>query len=164
MNKTSQGSSQVIFAIPPPGTKPIHAGKHSWKTKVCVNTCGACICTRANTGKLFEELVFEIRIRTFANMYSHLRPLPPYGHSSCITHPWCQHINIFLGSCFRSKYMRRMYLHRENTGKYSWRIIYVLVSCQGVTTSQRVHPEISGLWLERALEKKKNTIHHHRST
>ena len=37
----------------PPGTKPIHAGKISWGINFCANTCGACIRTRANTGKYF---------------------------------------------------------------------------------------------------------------
>ena len=35
----------------PPGTKPIHAGKYSRGINFCTNTCGACIRTRANTGK-----------------------------------------------------------------------------------------------------------------
>ena len=29
----------------PPGTKPIHAGKHSWRINFYPNTCGACIHT-----------------------------------------------------------------------------------------------------------------------
>ena len=37
----------------PPGTKPIHAGKNSWGINFFSNTCGACIRTRANTGKYF---------------------------------------------------------------------------------------------------------------
>ena len=36
-----------------PGTKPIHAGKNSWGINFFANTCGACIRTRANTGKYF---------------------------------------------------------------------------------------------------------------
>ena len=44
----------------PPGTKPIHAGKHSWVINFCANTCGVCIRTRANTGKYFEELFLPI--------------------------------------------------------------------------------------------------------
>ena len=36
-----------------PGTKPIHAGKNSWGINFFANTCGACICTRVNTGKYF---------------------------------------------------------------------------------------------------------------
>ena len=37
----------------PPGTKPIHAGNNYWGIHFCANTCGACIRTRANTGKYF---------------------------------------------------------------------------------------------------------------
>ena len=36
-----------------PSTKAIHAGNKSWGINFCANTCGACIRTRANTGKYF---------------------------------------------------------------------------------------------------------------
>ena len=32
--------------------------------------------------------------------------------------------------------MSRLYSHRANTGQNSWRIIYVLVSCQGLLSKQ----------------------------
>ena len=62
----------------------------------CTNTCGACIRTRANTGKYFWGIIFEICIRTFADMYYHLRPLCLYGYSGCIHTPLMPiHKNIF---------------------------------------------------------------------
>ena len=42
--------------VPPPGTKPIHAGNISGGINICANTCRACIRTRANTENTFEEI------------------------------------------------------------------------------------------------------------
>ena len=62
---------------------------------VRANTCGACIRTCANTRKYYRGIIFEICARTFANMYSHLRPLPLYGYSGCVhTHLVPIHENI----------------------------------------------------------------------
>ena len=50
------GTSSVVernLCPIPPRTKPIHAGKISWGINFFANTCGACIRTRANTGKYF---------------------------------------------------------------------------------------------------------------
>ena len=81
----SRINSVVISAwTVPPGTKPIHAGKKAWGTNFCASAWGACIHTRADTGNYYWGILFKICIRTFANMYSHLRPLPLYGYSGCI--------------------------------------------------------------------------------
>ena len=77
----------------------------------------------------------------FWNMYSHLRkyvysPLPPlslwiqwlYTH----THPWCQYIKKFYGINLGANTSGACIRTQTNTGTYAWRIIYVLVSCQGV--------------------------------
>ena len=37
-----------------------HAGKDSWGINFCANTCGACIRTRANTGKSVWGTIFQI--------------------------------------------------------------------------------------------------------
>ena len=74
----------------------------------------------------FEELFLK---SVFA-----LWPCPLYSYSACIRISLVPiHKNIFgellsvqiitCGTCIHT---------RANTGKYSWRIIYVLVSCQGV--------------------------------
>ena len=44
----------------PPGTKPIHAGKNSWGINFSANTCGACIRTCANTGKMLRSHFLHI--------------------------------------------------------------------------------------------------------
>ena len=63
----------------PPGTKPIHAGKNSWGIHFFANTCGACIRTRANTGKtIFEESVFCILAKFLREIISgriHVAPV-----------------------------------------------------------------------------------------
>ena len=66
----------------PPGTKPIHAGKNSRGNNFCANTCGACICFRANTGKDFWGIIVRIlakflresfRCEYMSRLYSHPR-------------------------------------------------------------------------------------------
>ena len=47
----------------PPGTKPVHAGKKSWGINFCANTCGACIRTRANTGKYSWQIIYVLVLR-----------------------------------------------------------------------------------------------------
>ena len=86
----------------PPATKPICAGKSSWRTNLCANTCGACIGTRANTGtsclgRYFPDSLPNSRWNSF-------------GANTC-------------RACIRT---------HADTGKNSWRITYVLVSYQGV--------------------------------
>ena len=45
-----------ITSVIPLGTTPIK--KKSWGIHFSANTCGACICTRANTGKYFRGVMF----------------------------------------------------------------------------------------------------------
>ena len=113
----------------PPGTKPIHAGKNSWRINFCANTCGACSRVSANTGKYFKGIIFEICIRTLAPALC-IDIVPVFAH------PWCQYIKIFWGINFGANTCGTCIHTRANTGKYSWRIIHVLVSCQGVIRSQ----------------------------
>ena len=54
----------------PPGTKPIHAGKHSWGINFYANTCGACIRTRANTGKYFRGGISRVLCQTLRGIHS----------------------------------------------------------------------------------------------
>ena len=69
----------------------------------------------------YRELLLR---KYFRNMYLHLFPLHLYGYSSCIHTPQVPiHTNMF-GELIS--------VTRANTGKHSWRMIYVLVSCQGV--------------------------------
>ena len=94
----------------PPGTKPIHAGKISWGIHFCANACGACIRTRANTGKFFRGGISRVFCQVLRGIRS---------------------VRIHAAPVFRT---------RANTGKYSWQIIYVLVSCQGVLRGLYSHP------------------------
>ena len=112
----------------PPGTKPIHAGKNSWGINFCANTCGACIRMSANTGNYFWGIIFEICIRTLAPALC-IDIVPVFAH------PWCQYKKkkkIGGGIDFGANTCGTCIHTRANTGKYFWRIIYVLVSCQGV--------------------------------
>ena len=62
----------------PPGTKPIHAAKTSWGINFCANTCGACIRTRANTGKYCRGIIFRILarfLRDFISVRIHVAPV-----------------------------------------------------------------------------------------
>ena len=54
----------------PPGTKPIHAGKKSWGINFCANTCGACIRTRANTGKCFRRGISRVFCQNLRGIHS----------------------------------------------------------------------------------------------
>ena len=54
----------------PPGTKPIHAGKKSWGINSCANTCGACIRTRANTGKYFRGGISRVFCQILRGVHS----------------------------------------------------------------------------------------------
>ena len=87
----------------PPGTKPIHAGKTSWGIHFCANTCGAC-------------------------MYSHLREY----RKSFLRNRFPHSSHILEGIYFGANTCRACIHTRANAGKDTWRIIYVLVSCQGV--------------------------------
>ena len=66
------------FRRVPPGTKPIHAGKNSWGINFSANTCGACIRTRANTGKYFRGVIFCILAKILREIISgriHVAPV-----------------------------------------------------------------------------------------
>ena len=54
----------------PPGTKPIHAGKNSWGINFCANTCGACIRTRAHTGKYFRGGISRVLCQILRGIHS----------------------------------------------------------------------------------------------
>ena len=132
----------------PPGTKPIHAGKKSWGIHFCAHACGACIRTRANTGKYVWGIIFEICIRTFANMYLPLRPLPLYGYCGCIHTPLMPiyiyiyiYIFFFLGINFGANTCGACICTQANTGKYSWQIVCVLVLCQGIVCLSSKAPQ-----------------------
>ena len=67
-----------MHVLVPPGTKPIHAGKNSEGINFCVNACGACIRTRANTGKYFGGIIFRILakfLREFISVRIHVAPV-----------------------------------------------------------------------------------------
>ena len=58
--------------------KPIHAGKKSWGIIFCANTSGACVRTRANTGKYFRGamfLIFPILGTEFMSVQIHAAPV-----------------------------------------------------------------------------------------
>ena len=85
--------NQHSFTAIPPGTKPIRRGKNSWGINFRANTCGACIRTRANTGKYLRGAIVLIfpslgwnsfRWEYMPHLYSHLR----------------EHRKIFLGGLF----------------------------------------------------------------
>ena len=65
-------------------------------------------------------------------MYSHLHPLHLYGYSGCVHTPLMPiHKNIWGEFRFGAKTCGACIRTRVNTGRYSWRILYVWVSCQG---------------------------------
>ena len=66
-------------------------------------------------------------------MYSHFGPALCVDIVPVFAHPWCQYIKIVLGINFGANTCGTCIHTRANTGEYSWRIIYVLVSCQGVS-------------------------------
>ena len=105
--------------------------KHSWGINFCANTCGACIRMSANAGKYFWGIIFEICIRT-------LPPALCNDIAPVFAHPWCKYIKIFFGELISVQIHAATCIHTwANTGKYFWRIIYVLVSCQGVSRTVR---------------------------
>ena len=76
--------------------------------------------------KITDELLQERREKNTGNIFEEIFP---------------EYFANFLGEFIRCEYMPRLHSHpRANTGKYSWRIIYVLVSCQGVFKVQLGEP------------------------
>ena len=101
---TGRIQSSQRYSIPP-GTKTNTCRKNSWGINFSANACGACIRTRANTGKyLFEE--------SFSAYSPNSWGKKNFGAYTC-------------RACIRT---------RANTGNYSLGIIYVLVLCQGVSS------------------------------
>ena len=75
-------------------------------------------------GKIFSRNLFR-------NLYSH-------DIVAVFTHPWWQYKTIFLGGInFAANTCGACIRTQANTGKYAWRIIYVLVSCQEGYVSSR---------------------------
>ena len=96
----------AIFRELPPGTKPIHAGKNSWGINFCVNACGACI-LRFSHSREYRKIFLR-------EHFPHISQILEGIHLGANT---CR-------ACIRT---------RASTGNNSWQIIYVLVSCQGVS-------------------------------
>ena len=98
----------------PPGTKPIHAGKNSWGIN------------------FFCEYM--------RGLYSHSREYRKIFLRSHFLHI----SQILEGNYFGAYTCRACIRTRANTGKNSWRIIYVLVSCQGVISGPQKGPAERG--------------------
>ena len=68
----------------------------------------------------------------------------------------CPHIGQILeGIHFGANTCRACIRTRANTGKYSWRTIYVLVACQGVIKTEKLEkPKFCTLFLKKAIFRK----------
>ena len=90
--------------------------------------------------RIQENIVEELFLKYVFALWLCIDIVPVFAH------PWCQYINYFGGINFGANTCGTCIHTRANTGKYFWRIIYVLVSCQGVFWG---HPDCKcrGGWL-----------------
>ena len=70
--------SKARKSYPPPNYPPAQnqyntCRKESWGINFCVNTCGACIRTRANTGNCFRGILFRIVAKLLREFISAVR-------------------------------------------------------------------------------------------